>query len=222
MDYIHANRLSSDYINTLPILKFEGKVVIVDSKEQEEKIVKLLGKEKYVGFDTESKPAFKKGVFYPVSLVQLATDDTAYLIQLKKTGFTDALADFLANEKIKKIGVGVNNDIVKLIELKEFTAGGFIDLSSIASEKGIIQIGVRGLTARYIEHRLVKSSQKTNWAKFELTRKQQLYAASDAWICLQIYPHLLADRIDYRELNEDEDNHRNGDMRKSSELAFFI
>lgn len=211
MDYKLVNRFSSDYINTLPIVKFEGKVVIVDTKEQEKKVVKLLRKEKYVGFDTESKPAFKKGVSYPISLVQLATQDTAYLIQITKTGFTDALADFLADEKIKKIGVGVKNDITKLNELKEFTAGGFIDLSTIAAEKGIIQIGVRGLTARYITHRLVKSSQKTNWAKPDLTRKQQLYAASDAWICLQIYPRLLADNINYREYNEDENNNLNGE-----------
>lgn len=212
MDYILANRLSSDYINTLPIVKFEGKVVIVDNKEQEEKVIKLLRKEEYVGFDTESKPAFKKGVSYPISLVQLATQDTAYLIQVKKTGFTDALADFLSNKKIKKIGVGVKNDITKLNELKDFIAGGFIDLSTIAAEKGIIQIGVRGLTARYIAHRLVKSSQKTNWAKSELTRKQQLYAASDAWICLQIYPRLLDDTIDYRQFIEDDNNNSNGNM----------
>ena len=212
MDYILANRLSSDYINTLPIVRFEGEVVIVDNKEQEEKVIKLLRKEKYVGFDTESKPAFKKGVSYPISLVQLATHDTAYLIQVKKTGFTDSLADFLSNKKIKKIGVGVKNDITKLNELKDFTAGGFIDLSTIASEKGIIQIGVRGLTARYTAHRLVKSSQKTNWAKSELTRKQQLYAASDAWICLQIYPRLLGDTIDYRQFIEDDNNNSNGNM----------
>jgi len=210
MNYRPINRLSSDYINSLPVIKFSGKVVIIDSQEQEKEVIKLLGNEKLVGFDTESKPAFKKGVFYPISLVQIATNDAAYLFQVKKTGFSDALSDFLSDEKIKKIGVGVKNDITKLKELKDFEAGGFIDLSTIATEKGIIQVGVRGLTARYTSHRLVKSSQKTNWAKFDLTKKQQAYAASDAWICLQIYPLLLNDCTDYRQFAEEENSYTNG------------
>ena len=210
MNYRPINRLSSDYINSLPVIKFSGKVVIIDSQEQEKEVIKLLGNERLVGFDTESKPAFKKGVFYPISLVQIATNDAAYLFQVKKTGFSDALSDFLSDEKIKKIGVGVKNDITKLKELKDFEAEGFIDLSTIAAEKGIIQVGVRGLTARYTSHRLVKSSQKTNWAKFDLTKKQQAYAASDAWICLQIYPLLLNDRTDYRQFAEEENSYTNG------------
>ncbi|MCK4766282.1 MAG: 3'-5' exonuclease domain-containing protein 2 [Candidatus Aminicenantes bacterium] len=205
MSYILINRFSSEYINSLPVVRFNGKVVVVQSRGQEEEAVKLLRQERYVGFDTESKPAFKKGESYPISLVQLATKDTAYLLQLKKTKFSNALADFLSNNEIKKIGIGVNNDIVKLQELKEFTAGGFIDLSTLAAERGIIQIGARGLTARYIARRLVKSSQKTNWAQPDLTRKQQIYAASDAWICLKIYPRLLADAIDYSQFIDDDD-----------------
>ncbi|MCK5056791.1 MAG: 3'-5' exonuclease domain-containing protein 2 [Candidatus Aminicenantes bacterium] len=210
MNYIPANRLSSNYINSLPVIKFTGKVVIIDSQKHEKEVIKLLEKEKQVGFDTESKPAFTKGVSYPISLVQLATNDTAYLFQLKKTGFSDALSDFLSDKEIKKLGVGVKNDIFKLKELKDFEAGGFIDLSTIAADKGIIQVGVRGLTARYKSRRLVKSSQKTNWAKSDLTKKQQAYAASDAWICLQIYPLLLKDRTDYHQFAENENNGANG------------
>ena len=212
MSYIPANRLSSNYINSLPVIKFTGEVIIIDSLEQEIEAIKLLRKEKKVGFDTESKPAFKKGVSYPISLVQIATNDKAYLFQVKKTGFSDALSDFLSSQDIKKIGVGVKNDIAKLNELKDFEPGGFIDLSTIAAEKGIIQIGIRGLTARYTSHRLVKSSQKTNWAKTDLTKKQQLYAASDAWICLQIYPLLLNDRTDYRQFADDENSDMVGEL----------
>lgn len=177
---------------------------MVNLSDQEEEIIRQLRNETYVGFDTESRPAFKKGTSYPISLVQLATQNRAYLFQLEKTGFSDALADFFADSSIKKIGVGVKNDIEKLQELRRFTPAGFIDLSHIAKEKGIIQIGARGLTARYIGRRLVKTSQKTNWAHPYLTRKQQIYAASDAWICLQIYPHLMADLTDYRQFIEEE------------------
>lgn len=206
MEYIQANRLSREYINSLPIIRFVGEVVVVDSAEQEDAVIRSLWGEKLVGFDTESKPAFQRGVSYPISLVQLATENTAYLFQLQKTGFSDALAGFFSNKKIKKIGVGIKSDIEKLQELKRFIPGGFLDLSILAAQKGIIQVGVRGLTARYIEHRLVKSSQKTNWAQPELTRKQQIYAALDAWVCLKIYPRLVADSTDYRQFNEEEVN----------------
>ncbi|HLP45911.1 MAG TPA: 3'-5' exonuclease domain-containing protein 2, partial [Candidatus Kapabacteria bacterium] len=81
---------------------------------------------------------------------------------------------------------------------------GFIDLCKIAKEKGIIQVGARALTARYLGRRLVKTAQKTNWAQSRLSHKQQVYAASDAWICLEIYPHLLADPTDYRQFIEED------------------
>ena len=204
MGLVLANRLSREYINSLPIIRFEGEVVVVTDEQQAEEAIKRLAEETYIGFDTESRPSFTKGTSYPVSLVQFSTHDTAYLFQLKKIGFPDFLVDLLENPQVKKIGVGVKNDIEKLRELKEFTAGGFIDLSKLAAKKGIIQVGLRGLTARYIERRLTKTAQKTNWAHPRLTRKQQIYAASDAWICLRIYPRLLEDTIDYRQFIEDE------------------
>ncbi len=204
MSLLQVNRISREYINSLPAVRFEGKVVLVDRPEQEGEVIRQLREETCVGFDTESRPAFQKGVSYPISLVQLATHDTAYLFQLKKAGFSHALMDFLADEHIKKIGIGVKADITKLQELKDFTAGGFIDLSKIAKEKGIIQIGARALTARYLGRRLVKTAQKTNWALSKLTKKQQVYAASDAWICLEIYPYLVADTTDYRQFIEEE------------------
>jgi ribonuclease D len=204
MSLLQVNRISREYINSLPAVRFEGKVVLVDWLEQEEEVIRRLRAETCVGFDTESRPAFQKGVSYPISLVQLASHDTAYLFQLQKTGFSGALMDFLADVNIKKIGIGVKADIAKLQELKDFTSGGFIDLSKIAKEKGIIQIGARALAARYLGRRLVKTAQKTNWALSNLTKKQQIYAASDAWICLKIYPHLLADTTDYRQFSEEE------------------
>lgn len=204
MELIQANRLSREYINTLPIIRFEGNVVMVTSEDHANEVLADLAQQPIVGFDTESRPSFTKGTSYPVSLIQFAYNDTAYLFQLKKTGFPESLVDFMGNEEVKKVGVGVKNDIAKLQEQRIFTARGFIDLSKLAAEKGIIQVGLRGLTARYFMRRLTKSAQKTNWATPVLTRKQQGYAALDAWICLQIYPRLLQDSIDYRKFNQKE------------------
>ncbi len=203
-ELLRVNRISGEYINSLPLIHFQGNVVMVTTPEEADSILNLLMNETCVGFDTESKPSFTKGTSYPVSLIQFATHEAAYLIQLKKTGFSDRLVEFLENEKIQKIGVGVKNDLAKLQELRFFNPMGFIDLSKLASEKGIIQVGLRGLTARYIGVRLTKSAQKTNWAQPVLSPKQQIYAALDAWICLQIYPHLLADTTDYRQFDEEE------------------
>lgn len=199
-----TNRISKEYINTLPIIRFDGDVVMVTSEQQADDALKRLVEETWLGFDTESKPSFTKGTSYPVSLVQFSTEDTAYLFQLKKTGFTDGLVEILENKRIKKIGVGIKTDIAKLQELRPFIPGGFVDLSELAAAKGIIQVGVRGLTARYLNKRLPKTAQKTNWARSELTMKQQIYAASDAWICLKIYPIILEDTTDYRKFNNDE------------------
>jgi ribonuclease D len=219
MELILSNRLGREYINSLPIIRFEGSVVLVTSEEQAEEVLQSLMEESHVGFDTESKPSFTKGTSYPVSLVQLATQDTAYLFQLKKTGFTDSLAHFLASESVKKIGVGVKNDISKLQELRSFTAGGFIDLGKLASEKGIVQVGLRGLTARYIGRRLTKTAQKTNWAHPTLTPKQQSYAALDAWICLQIFPLLTADSTDYRQFNQEEEKEKKKEKKKENKTG---
>lgn len=197
------NRLSKEYINTLPIIRFTGKLTLVEGEKETDKIIAKLSKKKFVGFDTESKPAFLKGESNPVSIIQLATDNTAFIFQLGKTHFCNSLVSFFENQKVKKIGVGIKNDLEKLQQLRKFQAGGFIDLSKIASEKGIIQVGIRGLTARYLDHRLSKTARRTNWARPDLTEKQKIYAATDAWICLKIYPRLLADPLRYP---EDEEN----------------
>jgi ribonuclease D len=213
-EFFMSNRISKEYINSLPIIRFDGDVVMVTSEQQAENVLKQLMEETRVGFDTESKPSFTKGTSYPVSLVQFSTQDTAYLFQLKKTGFIDGLVELLENEQIKKIGVGIKADIAKLQEQRFFIPGGFVDLSELAAAKGIIQIGVRGLTARYLHHRLPKTAQKTNWARSKLTMKQQIYAASDAWICLKIYPLILEDSTDYRLFNQDESEDHQEELRR--------
>lgn len=217
MDLSLTNRISKDYINSLPIIRFGGEVVMVTSEQQAEDILKHLMKETRVGFDTESKPSFTKGTSYPVSLVQLSTHDTAYLFQLKKTGFLEGMVELLESKQIKKIGVGIKSDIVKLQEQRSFVPGGFIDLSELAAAKGIIQVGVRGLTARYLHRRLPKTAQKTNWARSKLTMKQQIYAASDAWICLKIYPLILEDTTDYHKFNQDENPDQREEVKKEKD-----
>ncbi|MEN8222909.1 MAG: 3'-5' exonuclease [Acidobacteriota bacterium] len=200
---LEQNRLSRDYINSLPIIRFEGKVQIVNDASTATKIIKKLSKEKMLGFDTESKPSFKPGVSHPISLIQISTLKISYLFQVNGNGLIPLLEPLLSSQKIKKVGVGLAHDINKLKGFNDVTLNGLIDLSILAREKGIIQTGARGLTARYLEKRLVKTAQTTNWARVELSEKQKNYAATDAWVCLKIYPLLKKDKIDYKKIEDE-------------------
>lgn len=201
MEFLRTvNRLDRTVMNDLPPIDFPGDIVVVTSPQEAERIAQELMREEMVGFDTESRPSFRRGVSYPVSLLQFSTLDRAFLIQLKTTGIPDAVTALMESDSVKKLGVGLRDDLTRLNAIHQFKPAGFVDLGLIAQSKGIIQVGARALTARYLGRKLVKSSQKTNWARPDLTEKQKRYAATDAWVCLHIYPKLLEDTTDYREL----------------------
>jgi ribonuclease D len=197
------NRLSREYVASLEAVRFSGQIITVSTQHMFIEACKELADQPGLGFDTESRPAFKKGVNYPVSLVQLATHKKAFLFQLRNGNLADELVEVFVNESVRKVGIGIRDDLRKLKELKEFEEKAFVDLGEIASEKGIIQFGARALSARYLGRKIVKSAQKTNWARPDLTDKQLNYAATDAWVCLKIYPLLLADTTNYREFEEE-------------------
>ncbi|MGE4498102.1 MAG: 3'-5' exonuclease [Deferribacterales bacterium] len=180
-------------------VRFDGEIITVTEPEHAEEVCRELSGTGELGFDTESRPSFRRGESYPVSLVQLSTLEKAYLFQLNGGSLPEGLVRIFSDSSIKKIGVGIRDDIKKLKELAPFEEKGFIDLGDIAAEKGIIQFGARALAARYLGRKIVKSAQKTNWARRDLTEKQKNYAATDAWVCLTIYPLLLNDPNDYRE-----------------------
>ena len=185
--------LSPEYINSLPILTFRGPIHIIDtSKELSGLLNSLLG-EPAIGFDTESRPSFIKGKSYPISLLQFATQSDAYIVRLRKTGFTDELKSFFESA-IEKVGVGLKDDMRKLQAERKFNPRGMVDLSEIAKSKGHIKSSLRALSAKYLQQRIVKSSQKTNWARVNLTESQLRYAATDAWACLLIRPCLESDK----------------------------
>lgn len=204
MEKVLESRISKEFINSLPLKKFDGEIIIIKDRKSGDKAIAELSKYDKVGFDTESRPAFRPGVSYPVSLLQLATEDKAYLFQLRTARFTDKMAAFMSNENILKIGIGLKDDIEKLKQFKKFKAKGFVDLSTIAANKGIVQPGLRALAARYLGVRISKTAQRTNWANQELNSKQIKYAATDAWICLKLYSHVINDNNKYKKPKKEE------------------
>lgn len=185
--------ITNDEINALPLHAFEGPVSVIQDKEELPHVFKEVAKHKLVGFDTETKPVFVKGQRHLVALMQVALPDRVFLIRIKFTGVTSDIIQFLEDDKILKIGVGVRDDIKALQVLKKFTAGGFVELADLARNKGLEVESVKKLTALLLGFRISKSAQTSNWEADKLDTKQISYAATDAWVCLNIYKKLIGD-----------------------------
>lgn len=182
--------ISKEKIKLLPLLKFQGKIEVIDVTDNISKICRLLKKEAFLGFDTEKKPTFLKGQYHPTALLQLCTGDHAFLFRLGHIGLHPGIKEILESNDILKIGVSIRDDIIELQQLEDFTSGGFIDLNDEVKNLGIKNIGVRNLTAIFLGHRVSKNQQTSNWENEILTKGQQIYAATDAWVCHEIYNKL--------------------------------
>jgi ribonuclease D len=179
--------ISNEDVNALPLRAFKGKIVVVSDAASVPAVFKELEHEKLVGFDTETKPVFVKGLRHQVALMQIATQNKAFLIRTKFTGITSEMVAFLESEKIRKAGVGIRDDIKALQVLKKFTPSGFIELAELARQAGLEVESVKKLTALLLEFRISKSAQTSNWEADALDEKQVSYAATDAWVCLKIW-----------------------------------
>ena len=172
------------------LLWFKGEIVLVeDLKTFYEVFPRLLGSD-LLGFDTETRPTFKKGRKNTVSLIQLSTGDFACLFRINKIGIPEELIKLLSDPSVIKAGVAVHDDIRFLKGVKKFSPGGFVDLQSFVRDYGIQSSGLKKLAAIVLGIRISKRQQVTNWEAEQLTEAQQVYAATDAWVCYQIYKKL--------------------------------
>ena len=140
-----------------------------------------------IGFDTETKPTFVKGPLNPPSIMQLACDDKVYIFQFDNDEIFKKLSLILANENITKCGVSVDRDLIELMYLSPFDPISFVDLGNVARENEIPHHGLRGLVAMFLKHRISKGSQTSDWSKISLSDSQISYAATDAWVSLELF-----------------------------------
>jgi ribonuclease D len=182
--------ITPEEINTLPLKVFEGSISVISEAGKLSKIIKDIRKHDVVGFDTETRPSFKKGQLFQVSLLQLAIPGKAYLIRINHTGVTEDIAQLFEDEKIIKAGVGIRDDIKALQKLRKFEPKSCFDLQTLAKQAGLQVESVKKLSGLLLGFRISKGAQTSNWEAPTFTQKQIEYAATDAWVCLELYQKL--------------------------------
>jgi ribonuclease D len=180
-------RLTKEAINEFPLRHYDGPICLVTDPKDVPLVCERLSCESVLGFDTETKPAFRKGQFFRPALLQLAGQDCVYLFQLTRISFEGPLLSLLTNQTVVKAGVAVKDDLVGLKQHMPFTEAGFADLSSISARHGFMTRGLRNMAANFLGFRIGKGAQKSNWGRSSLTKKQQVYAATDAWVSRDLY-----------------------------------
>ena len=185
------HKFSKELIQWLPVVRFEGEVIIVDELSKVPDSVDYLSRQQYVGVDTESRPSFVRGIRYQTALLQMATEERCYLFRLSAIGLPQEVADIFANPNICKVGLAFKDDINGLRRRCNFKPANCVDLQSIAGKYGILDMGLQKMFAICFGKKISKSQQLTNWENALLTPEQARYASTDAWATLLIYKELM-------------------------------
>lgn len=179
--------ISKEEIGKLPIVDFAGRIHIVQTPQEAEHAVAYLKQFSLLGMDSETRPSFKKGHINKLALLQIATNEEAFLFRINKTGLTLPLITLLENPRITKVGLSLKDDFHKLHECAPFQPRGIVELQEFVRLFGIKEMSLRKIYAILFAQKISKRQQLSNWEADELTIPQQQYAAIDAWACLQIY-----------------------------------
>lgn len=185
--------ISPEDLGKLEYASFPGKIHVIDSVGAEfNRAIAYLRSQKVIGFDTETRPCFGPNQpRYGVSLLQLSGPEKAYLFRVKNMGMHRRLCNILADKRIVKVGAAIHDDIRGLQKLHDFQADGFVDLQKIVAEYGIRDKSVKKMTAIILGFRISKTQQLSNWEAEALSESQCKYAATDAWVCREMYLKLM-------------------------------
>ena len=187
-------KIDKDVVRELPVAQTDCEIEIIDSANEVAAAVDCLMQEEVVGFDTETKPSFTHGKSNKIALMQISTAKKCFLFRLQMIGKSEALKNFLENEKIKKIGLALHGDLRNLRVWDKFTPKNFIDLQKIVIQYGIEELGLQRIYAIIFGKKISKSQQLSNWEAKILNQAQQIYAATDAWACREIYLKLIENK----------------------------
>lgn len=191
MRRIIYNKFEKREITALPLLKFPGRIIVILSEGETEKAVNYLLSSDILGVDTETRPSFKRGEMFKVALLQVSNRDTCFLFRLNYTGITPAIKRLLEDTTVLKVGLSWHDDILMLKKRCEFTPGLFLDLQDIVGSIGIEDRSLQKLYANILGQKISKRQRLTNWENDVLNDKQKMYAATDAWSCINLYEEIM-------------------------------
>lgn len=197
---IIKNKYDKQQITNLPRVLFEGRIVVVISNREADAAIDYLMRQPILGFDTETRPSFKKGKSYQVALLQVSTPDICFLFRLNHIGVTDSIKRLLEDTSIVKVGLSIQDDLRALQKKREFVAGPFIEIQKEVTQLGIEDMSLQKIYANIFGGKIAKNQQLSNWEADALSEAQQRYAATDAWACIKIYEEIgrLVKEKDYQ------------------------
>ena len=190
--------IAKEDINQLEVRQFEGEVRVVSDNKTFREAMLEIGKYDVLGFDTETKPSFKKGVNNRIALIQISNRRVAWLFRVNILGIPQELKLLFEDDSVLKIGAGLHDDMRRIRQMVSFVPGGFLDLQKYVEAFNIESKSLKKMVAIVLGYKISKSQQMSNWEADSLTDQQVKYAATDAWVCLEIYNKLRDSLNDYR------------------------
>jgi ribonuclease D len=185
--------ISPEEIGELPLAAFPGEIVVIDAEDDKfYSAIRYLRRQKVLGFDTETRPTFSPEQHSSgTAILQLSGKEKAFLFRVKKLGLPKQLLSVLASSSISKVGAATRDDVLGLQKILGFRPRGFVDLQSMVWEYGIRDKSVKKMAAIILGVKISKAQQLSNWEAEHLSESQMKYAATDAWICREMYQKLL-------------------------------
>ncbi len=184
------SEISKEEVADLDLIQYDGPIKLIDTEESFLDEIPHIREQAILGFDTETRPSFKKGVIYPTALIQISALDQVWLLRVSRMGYPPELLELLTRDDILKVGLGLNDDLRRLKADFQFEPGGFLDLQQYVTAFRIEEKGLKKMSGIVLGRRISKAQQVSNWDANLLTEAQLRYAATDAWICLKIYNRL--------------------------------
>ncbi|MDR0429672.1 MAG: 3'-5' exonuclease domain-containing protein 2 [Tannerellaceae bacterium] len=191
IQYTHS--ITKEQMALLPVEEFKGRVIVVDTKKDTGRAVEYLSQFERIGFDTETRPSFKKGQRFKIALMQIATEDVCFLFRLNRIGIPKVLEEFLSDDAVQKIGLSLRDDFGAIKKRTDIEPHNFIDLQNYVGQFGIEDASLQKIYAILFNKKISKGQRLTNWEADVLSESQKKYAALDAWACLKIYNKLIQD-----------------------------
>ena len=188
--------IDKEQINEMPIVAFEGRIVLIDAVSQVRAAINALRTYSLVGFDTETRPAFKRGVMHHMALMQISAPDICFLFRLNKIGLPDPLRQYIEDGNCHKVGLSLHDDWSVLHRQWDVQPEGFYEIQEMVPRFNIADLSLQKLYAILFGQKISKSQRLTNWEAETLTEGQQRYAATDAWACINIYERLTDGSFD--------------------------